>query len=72
MYTSEIETIILNTETCQEVFGQDVISDDDLDTLNMMLYVKDKYNVSGQAYHEFAKNCKQLPRHWKIKNKLRS
>ena len=61
----------MNTETCQEVFGQDAISDDDLDTLNMILYVKDRYNVSGQAYHEFAKICKQLPWHWKIKKRIK-
>ena len=61
----------MNTETCQEVFGQDAISDDDLDTLNMILYVKDRYNVSGQAYHEFVKICKQLPQHWKIKKHIK-
>ena len=36
----------------------------------MMLYVKDKYHVSGQAYHEMASLCKQMPRHYKLKRKI--
>lgn len=36
----------------------------------MMLYVKDRYNVSGTAYHEMARLCKEMPRHLKLKQKI--
>lgn len=35
-----------------------------------MLYVKDRFNVSGQAYHEMASLCKQLPRHYRLKQRI--
>ena len=36
----------------------------------MMLYVKDRYCVSGDAYHELAQACKHMPRHYKIKVRI--
>jgi len=27
----------------------------------MMLYIKDRFDVSGRAYHEMAKVCKEMP-----------
>lgn len=41
------------------------ISEEEMDTLNMMLYVKDRFNVSGGAYHEMAQLCKEMSRHYK-------
>ena len=40
-------------------------------TLNTIILVKDQYNVSGLAYHEMAKVCKEMPRHYKIKERIR-
>ena len=37
--------------------------------INMLLFVKDKYDVSGRAYHELASICKQLPRHYKLQRR---
>ena len=39
--------------------------------LNMILLIKDSYNISGGAYHELASICKSLPRHYKIKQHIR-
>ena len=43
--TGTTETIELDAE----VFGQDAenLSSDDLQTINMMLFIKDKFNVSS-------------------------
>ena len=38
--------------------------------IQVMLYVKDKYNVTGQGYHELAAICKQMPRHYRLKRKI--
>jgi len=35
-----------------------------------MLYIKDRFDVSGRAYHEMAKVCKEMPRHYKLKNRI--
>ena len=36
----------------------------------MMVYVKDRYNISGDAYHEMAQLCRAMPRHYKLKDKI--
>ena len=70
--SGNVETITLNQADSVSLFGSNErISEDNLDVINMMLYVKDWYNVSGEAYHEFASICKELPRHYKIKDRIR-
>ena len=46
------------------------LGDDQVDIISMMLYTKDRFNVSGLAYHEMAKLCKEMPRHYRLKNKI--
>ena len=66
-----VETISLSQADSASLFGQNErMSEENLDVINMMLYVKDWYNVSGEAYHEFASICKELPRHYKIKERI--
>ena len=66
-----VETISLNQADSASLFGQNErMSEENLDVINMMLYVKDWHNVSGKAYHEFASICKELPRHYKIKERI--
>ena len=36
----------------------------------MMLLIKDSYNVSSDAYHEFAKLTKEMPRHYRLKKQI--
>ena len=43
---------------------------EDVDMLSMMVYVKDRFSVSGSAYHEMARVCKKMPRHYKLKQKI--
>ena len=44
--------------------------DRELDILNMMLFIKDKFNVSGNAYHEMAQLCDKMPRHYQLKQRI--
>ena len=44
--------------------------EEELDTINMMLYVKDRFNVSGGAYHEMAQLVRDMPRHYKLKDRI--
>ena len=67
--TGSTEVININSE---ELFGPQgsLASEKDVDILNIMLYVKDKYNISGTAYHEMAQLCKNMPRHYKLKERI--
>ncbi len=69
--TGERQTISLQTSESGIILGpSDQISDASLDTLNMLLYVKNSYNISGCAYHELASICKGLPKHYTIKQRI--
>ena len=60
--TGKEEAIHLCDQDLFELFGQSEDVDKDiLDTVNMMLYIKDWYNISDCAYHELAKVCKEMP-----------
>ena len=43
----------------------------DIDRVNMLLMIKDTFNISGNAYHEFAKIVKQMPRHYRLKQRVK-
>ena len=67
--TSQTETITLSR--LAEVLNiEEEPEQEQLDMVNMMLFVKDKYSISGAAYHEMAKLCKNMPRHYKLKKKI--
>ena len=70
--TQKTETICL--DTVEELLGfeeEECVSEDQLDIVSMMLYVKDRFNVSGCAYHEMAKLCQEMPRHYKLKERIK-
>jgi hypothetical protein len=37
-------------------------SDKDIDRINLLLYTKDRFGISNQAYHEVPMVCKDMPR----------
>ena len=49
---------------------EDPPADKELDILNMMLFIKDKFNISGGAYHEMAQLCEKMPRHYQLKQRI--
>ena len=68
--THEIEHITM--ENVQDLVGSSFeVEPDDIDRLDMILLVKDSYSVSDAAYHEMAQLCKSLPRHYKLKDRIK-
>ena len=67
----KIERIELDSKELQQLFGSDEITDDTIDELNMMLLIKDQYNISSTAYHELSQVCKSLPHSYKLKQKIK-
>ena len=37
----------------------------------MWIYIKDRFNISNEAWHEFATKTKQMPNNYKIEKKLK-
>ena len=55
----------------RELFGQsEELSKDELERVNMTLYIKDWYNVFDSAYHELAKVCAQVPRQYQLRQRI--
>jgi len=50
--------------------GAEEADEEDLDILDMAIYIKDKYNISKNAYHEMAQIFKNMPRYYKIKERI--
>ena len=68
--TKEVEQIEL--EILEDLLGAgSEVHMNDLDMLDMMLFVKDSHSVSDTAYHEMAQLCKELPRQYKIKERIK-
>ena len=67
--TINIETITINSD---ELLSPEAsfATEEEIDLLNMILYIKDKCNVSGAAYHELAQLCKSMPCHYKLKDRI--
>lgn len=67
--TGEMETICL----AADVMGSDAhcATQEDFVLINMMLLIKDKYCISGRGYHEMASVCKEMPRHYKLKRRIK-
>ena len=69
--TNEVQEVTLRKDLEQVLnLNGEHLTEEEADSLLMVLYVKDKYNVSGNAYHEMASICRQMPRHYKLKRKI--
>ena len=67
------EAISLCNQDLIELFGQsNDVDKDTLDMVNMMLYIKDWYNISDGAYHEheLAKVCREMPQQYRLRERI--
>lgn len=70
--TLEYETLTLVDEENIETSSQtEELTDEDIDEINLLLYTKERFNVSNEAYHELTMICKDLSRSWKIQDRIR-
>ena len=67
--SSEIFQLQHNMDSLFDLDGESFDRNDEERVL-MMLYIKDKHNVPGRVYHELASLCKQMPRHYKLKQNI--
>ena len=73
------DTIVLidQEELCSQFQDQCIRNDaaenaDALDNVHMLLYIKDKFNISNRAWHELASLSTGLPSNYSLKQRLQS
>ena len=61
--SQQYETISLIEEGQLQLLESESVelTDDDIDDINMWVYLKDKFNISNEAWHELAIKCKDMP-----------
>lgn len=64
------ETIILTDGELQCDREAKEITDNELDDINYWIFIKDKYNISTEAWHEIAMKCKDIPNKGNIAKKI--
>lgn len=68
--TNKSETIELNSIEEALQLNDEHLDKESLDRISMMLYVKDRFNVSGCAYRDMAKVCHEMPRYYTPQNRI--
>ena len=72
--TQQFDTINFLAENelkFNETTEEETLNDEDIDQINMLLYTKERFNLSNDAYHELSMVCKELPRSWKIQERIK-
>ena len=47
------------------------LTNDDLDNINMWLYLRDKFNISNEAWHEITMKANGVPNTYSIKKQIK-
>ena len=50
----------------------ETLTDEEGDEINLLLYTKERFNVSNEAYHELSMTCNDLPRSWKMQEMIKT
>lgn len=69
--TGRTEKITLDRAEMEDIFGPDELTEENIDILNVILLIKDQYNISSSAYHELTQICKALPRSYRVKERIK-
>lgn len=70
--SNEYETLTLvDEENIQTSSQTETLTDGDIDEINLLLYTKERFNISNEAYHELSMICKDLPRSWKVQERIK-
>lgn len=71
--TQEYETLTLvDNNNIQNSSRAETVTDEEIDDINLLLYTKERFNISNEAYHELSMICKELPRSWKVKERIKA
>lgn len=70
--THEYKTLTqVDEKNIQTSSQTEELTDEDIGEVNLFLYIKERFNVSNEAYHKLTMLFKHLPRSWKIQDTIR-
>lgn len=70
--TQQYETINLFDEEDMNTSPRtETLTNEEIDEINLLLYTKERF-VSNEAYHELSMTCKNLPRSWKVQERIKA
>ena len=50
----------------------ETLTDEEIDGINFLLYTKERFDISNEGYHELSIICKELPRSWKVQERIKA
>lgn len=69
----EFETINLVDEGEVNMSSDtETLTNKEIDDINLLLFTKERFNLSNDAYDELSMTCKELPRSWKVQERIRA
>ena len=63
--------LLVDEKNIQTSSQTEELTDEDIGEVNLLLYIKERFNVSNEAYHKLTMLFKHLPRSWKIQDTIR-
>lgn len=63
---------MVDEENIKDLSQTETLTDEDIDEMNLLLYTRERLNVSNEAYHELSMICKDLPRSWKVQERIKA
>ena len=63
---------LVDEENIKDLSQTETLTDEDIDEMNLLLYTRERLNVSNKAYHELSMIYKDLPRSWKVQERIKA
>lgn len=63
---------LVDEKNIKDLSQTETLTDEDMDKMNLLLYTRETLNVSNEAYHELSMICKDLPRSWKVQERIKA
>lgn len=63
---------MVDEENIKDLSQTETLTDEDIDEMNLLLYTRERLNVSNEANHELSMIRKDLPRSWKVQERIKA
>ena len=63
---------LVDEENIKDLSQTETLTDEDIDEMNLLLYTRERLNVYNEANHELSMIWKDLPRSWKVQERIKA
>lgn len=63
---------MVDEENIKDLSQTETLTDEDIDEMNLLLYTRERLNVSNEANQELSMIWKDLPRSWKVQERIKA